>query len=115
MRLHDWNSLPKEQLNPRVSRKVVHLENLTLAQIGLRKHALVPQHSHVHEQVSMVQQGAVKFHVDGREQIVHAGEFLAIPPRAPHSVEALEDSIVVDVFSPVREDWIRGEDSYLRR
>ena len=56
----------------------------------------------------------VKFLIEGREQIVRAGEALAIPPHAPHGVEVLEDAIVVDVFSPAREDWIRGDDAYLR-
>jgi hypothetical protein len=45
---------------------------------------------------------------------VNAGETVAIPPHAPHMVEALEDSVAVDLFSPIREDWIRGDDAYLR-
>ena len=39
---------------------------------------------------------------------------VAIPPNAPHLVEALEDSLATDLFSPIREDWIRGDDAYLR-
>ena len=46
---------------------------------------------------------------------IAAGDSLQIPSNAPHSVEALEDSVAVDLFSPVREDWIRGDDAYLRR
>jgi quercetin dioxygenase-like cupin family protein len=114
MKHHDWNKVQHEQLNAHVGRKVVHLENMTIALIDIRKHAAVPEHHHVHEQVSMVQKGALKFRVDGREQIVREGEFLRIPPHAPHSVEALEDSLVLDIFAPVREDWIRGDDAYLR-
>jgi quercetin dioxygenase-like cupin family protein len=115
MHLYAWNSLPEEPLNPRASRKAVHTANMTVARIELRKDAVVPEHSHPHEQVSMVQKGTLKFRVDGKEQVVRAGEFLAIPPHAPHSVEAVEDSTVLDLFSPAREDWIRGDDSYLRR
>jgi quercetin dioxygenase-like cupin family protein len=69
----------------------------------------------VNEQVSMVESGALKFFIDGREEIVRAGEVLTIPPHAPHAVEVLEDSVVVDVFSPPRDDWKRGDDAYLRR
>jgi quercetin dioxygenase-like cupin family protein len=47
--------------------------------------------------------------------MVRAGEMLHIPSEVPHSVEAVEDSIAVDLFSPRREDWIRGDDAYLRR
>ena len=46
--------------------------------------------------------------------VVRAGESLCIPPNVPHSVESLEDSVAVDIFSPVREDWVRGDDAYLR-
>ena len=47
--------------------------------------------------------------------MLRAGEMLEIPPHVPHSVEALEDSVAVDLFAPVREDWRRGADAYLRK
>lgn len=115
MQLYKWDTVDAEPLNPHLSRKVIHVQNLTIARMELRKGAVVPEHSHVNEQVSMVERGALRFVIGGREQIVRAGECLAIPPREPHVVEALEDSLAVDVFSPPREDWIRGDDSYLRR
>jgi quercetin dioxygenase-like cupin family protein len=55
----------------------------------------------------MVQQGRVKFVLDGTESVVGAGEAVHIPPHLPHSAEALEDTVVIDLFSPPREDWIR--------
>ena len=115
MTLYNWNQLDQEQLNPRVGRKCIHGSNMTIARLHLMKHAFVPEHSHLNEQVSMVEQGALRFLFDGREQIVRAGEVLVIPPNVPHAAEALEDTTVVDVFSPPREDWVRGDDSYLRR
>jgi len=115
MQLYDWNKLDREQLNPRVARKVIHCANMTIARLELQKGAVVPEHSHVHEQVATVERGLLKFLIGGREQIVGAGQSLAIPPHEPHGVEVLEDSVVVDVFSPAREDWIRGDDAYLRR
>jgi quercetin dioxygenase-like cupin family protein len=115
MKLYDWNRLEEELLNPRITRKAVHTAKLTIARLRLQKCATVPEHSHPQEQVSMVEQGALKFHIAGGEQIVRAGEALAIAPDEPHSVEALEDTVVLDVFSPAREDWIRGDDAYLRR
>jgi quercetin dioxygenase-like cupin family protein len=53
--------------------------------------------------------------IGGREKVLTAGEVLRIPPNAPHSAVALEDSVAVDLFSPPREDWIRGDDAYLRK
>src|SRR5579871_3086686 len=115
MELYDWEVLPREQMNPSVSRRVVHSAHMTIARLEMQKGAVVAEHSHVNEQVTMVERGALKFFIEGREQIVRGGEVLTIPPHAPHGVEVLEDSVVVDVFSPPRDDWKRGDDSYLRR
>jgi quercetin dioxygenase-like cupin family protein len=102
-------------MNPRLTRQAIHAERLTIARLELMRGALVPEHKHENEQVTMLEKGRLKFVVDGEELILEAGEALAVPPDAPHWVEALEDSVATDVFSPRREDWIRGEDSYLRR
>ena len=59
-------------------------------------------------------EGRLRFVVDGEEQDVVAGESMFIPGGVPHAVEALEDSLVLDVFAPVRDDWLRGDDAYLR-
>jgi quercetin dioxygenase-like cupin family protein len=48
------------------------------------------------------------------EHIVRAGEILVIPGNLPHSAEALEDTLALDIFAPPRQDWITGDDSYLR-
>jgi quercetin dioxygenase-like cupin family protein len=109
-----WTQVPEEQLNPSVSRQVIHGETMTVARIRLRKGAVVPLHHHLSEQISMIEHGRLRFVVAGEERILGAGESLIIPPNAPHLVEALEDSLATDLFSPIREDWIRGDDAYLR-
>ena len=111
---HNWTQVPEEQLNPSVSRQVIHGETITVARIRLRKGAVVPLHHHVSEQISTIEHGRLRFVVDGEERVLGAGETLTIPSNAPHLVEALEDSLATDVFSPIREDWIRGDDAYLR-
>jgi quercetin dioxygenase-like cupin family protein len=63
----------------------------------------------------MVLEGAIKFELEGREVVIHAGEVLVIPSNLPHSALALEDSSVIEVFSPIRYDWLNGSDSYLRK
>ncbi len=114
MTLYDWDAIEDEQLNPHLRRKAIHTGGLTIARMSLQKHAVVPEHSHIHEQVTMVERGAPKFFIAGREQVVRGGETLAIAPKEPHAVEALEDTVVLDVFTPAREDWITGNDAYLR-
>jgi quercetin dioxygenase-like cupin family protein len=74
----------------------------------------VPQHSHDHEQVSYVLSGTLRFRVSGEEILVRAGEALQIPSWAEHSVDVVEDAEVLDVFSPIRQDWLDGTDTYFR-
>jgi len=114
MQLYNWDSVASEQLNPHIHRKMIHGQNLTVARLELRKGGSVPEHHHINEQVSIVLKGALLFKFPGREQIVRTGESLVIPPHEPHGVDVLEDTLVVDIFSPRREDWIAGDDAYLR-
>jgi quercetin dioxygenase-like cupin family protein len=115
MVVYEWSRVAEEALNPLVSRQMIHTERMTVARLRLRKGALVPEHSHMHEQVTMLIEGQVRFTVGGEVRILSAGELMQIPPHAPHSVEALADSMAIDLFSPVRDDWVRGDDAYLRR
>ena len=115
MHLYNWNEVEKERMNPLFARQVIHCETMTVARVHLSKGCFVPEHSHHNEQVSMVEHGALKFVIAGKEQMLKAGDTLHIPPNVPHSAEAIEDSIAVDLFSPRREDWIRGADAYLRK
>jgi quercetin dioxygenase-like cupin family protein len=111
----NWNELPVEQLNPLLGRQMAHTKTMTVGRIALAKGCRVPEHEHPHEQIANVVAGRLRFVVGGEEQIVEAGSSVLIPSGVPHEVEALEDSIVLDVFSPVREDWLGGDDAYLRR
>jgi quercetin dioxygenase-like cupin family protein len=115
MQVYEWDRVEKEQMSPALVRQVIHGENITVARLFLKKGCAVPEHSHHNEQISMIEKGALKFVIAGGEKVVKAGEVLHIPPHVPHSAEALEDSIAVDLFSPIREDWIRGDDAYLRK
>jgi len=104
-----------EQLNDKLSRQMISGENATISQLLLKKGAAVPRHSHMNEQYSWILSGALKFVFDDREILVGAGEILLIPANVAHSALALEDTVDVDIFAPRREDWIRKDDSYLRK
>jgi len=115
MQLLAWENVRKEILNDKLWRKVVTGEKVMVAQLWLFKDCLVPLHHHESEQISLILQGALKFELEGREQIVRAGEVLVIPSNVPHSALAIEDTIGIDVFSPIRHDWLDGTDHYLRK
>jgi quercetin dioxygenase-like cupin family protein len=110
-----WNDVVTEQINPLMTRQMIHGETITIARLHVLKGAVVPEHHHHNEQITTLEKGRMRFVIEGRELILNAGESLTIPPHVPHSAEVLEDSIATDVFSPPREDWIRGDDAYLRK
>jgi len=114
MKLYKWNEMPEEQVNDLLSRRFISGEQMTMARIFLKKGCLVPTHNHESEQLTTVFTGALKFQLDGKEIVVHGGETLLIPAFMHHSAEALEDTDEVDVFAPIRIDWIEGTDDYLR-
>lgn len=108
--LHRWDEIALDKVTEMVSRKVVSGERQMLAQLYLKRGALVPLHSHPSEQMTFVLQGALRFLVEGEETIVREGEVLHIPAGVPHQTEALEDTFELDMFSPPREDWLESGD-----
>jgi quercetin dioxygenase-like cupin family protein len=109
-----WSSVEVEALNPLLGRQLVVGRNVMLARVLLKKGCIVPEHSHPNEQVTYILEGALKFWIDGKIIVVHAGEVLTIPPNMPHKAEALEDTVDLDIFHPPRADWMSGADAYLR-
>ena len=104
--LYRWDELALEKVTEMISRKIITGEREMLAQIYLKRGALVPIHSHESEQMTYILQGALRFLVGGEEIIVREGEVLHIPSQTPHQAEALEDTFELDVFSPIRQDWL---------
>jgi quercetin dioxygenase-like cupin family protein len=115
--LHRWESMPKEQLNESIGRRMITGDRMMIAHIYLKKGSVVPLHHHENEQITYVLEGALRFKLgaDGAQDVtVRAGEVLTIPPNLPHTAEALEDTLDVDIFDPPRQDWLDGTDAYLR-
>ena len=109
-----WRDEPVEQLSPVIGRRMFHTDGTTVAWITLAKGALVPEHAHPNEQIATVIEGRLRFVVAGEEFVAATGDTVPLAANVPHEVEALEDSVVLDVFAPVRADWLRGDDAYLR-
>lgn len=110
-----WNEVELETLKPDLGRQLVVGQDMMLARVLMKKGCIVPEHSHVNEQLSYILEGALKFTIDGKEIVVNAGEVLCIPPNMPHAAEALEDTVDIDVFNPPRADWLNKTDDYLRK
>ena len=105
-RLHRWDEIALDKVTEMLSQKIVTGEREMIAQTYLKRGALVPIHSHDSEQMTYVLQGALKLLVAGEEVTLREGEVLHITPGVAHQVEALDDTFVLGVFSPVRRDWV---------
>ena len=115
VRLFRWDDLPLEPVTDVIDRKLVTGDRMMMAQVFIKKDAVVPKHSHDNEQLTYILEGALHFWIgeDGSEEVtVNAGEVLHIPSNVPHKAKALVDTLDVDVFSPPRQDWLDGTDSY---
>ena len=114
--LFAWSEVPSEQMSALLSRQIINGERSMLARVQLAKGCVVPKHSHDNEQFTLILAGALRFLIgeEGREVVVRTGEVLHIPSGVPHEAEALEDTDDLDVFTPPRQDWLDGTDSYLR-
>jgi quercetin dioxygenase-like cupin family protein len=108
--VHRWDEIGLVKITEMMSQKIVAGAHQMLAQTYLKQGLLVPMHAHASEQMTYVLQGALRFMVRGEETIVREGEVLHIPAMVPHQAEALEDTFQLDIFSPVRADWLEFAD-----
>jgi len=117
MNVLNWNTVPVEPVTSEISRQVVTGQNEMMARVLLKKGAVVPTHSHVSEQITYILEGALRLWIGSPEEevTVRPGSFVVIPPNVPHRAEALEDTVDVDIFSPIRQDWLDGTDTYFHR
>jgi quercetin dioxygenase-like cupin family protein len=84
----------------------VHGERTMLTTVRFVKGAVVPVHQHLHEQTGYLVSGSLRFFGGEEEFVARPGDSWNIPSGEPHGAEALEETIVIEVFSPIREDYL---------
>jgi unsaturated pyranuronate lyase len=113
----NWNQVELETVNPYMQRRIVTGEHMTVARIYLKKGFLVPLHNHVHEQITQVISGRMRFAFGDDRTLVReygAGDVVVIPANLPHEALCLSDVEEMDMWTPRRDDWLDGSDDYLR-
>jgi len=110
-----WDSIEPEKMTDKLGRQTVFGQNSNLARVTAMAGAVAARHHHVSEEFFWVVSGSARMTFDDREELVKAGEMMVIPPNVPHSIVMLEETVFIDFFAPLREDWLRGEDQYLRK
>lgn len=103
----DWSRIPVEQVAEGIERQMVVGQNVMVCRFRFAPRVVTAQHTHPHEQVTLVVQGRVQFFIEGAEHIVSAGDVLHFPPHNRHGATMLDEEVVlIDIFSPIREDFL---------
>ncbi len=105
--LRNWAAVPVERLGEGIERQMVWGEQLMVCRLRFAPRVVTAVHTHPHEQITMVEQGRVLFFVDGEERVARAGDVLHFPSNLAHGATMLDEEVVlVDIFTPVREDFL---------
>jgi quercetin dioxygenase-like cupin family protein len=103
----DWKTIPVEQISAGIERQMVVGQNIMVCRLKFAPFTVTPEHSHVHEQMTLVMQGKVKFILGSEERIVSAGDVLQFPSNHWHGATMLDEEVVlIDIFTPIREDFL---------
>ena len=87
-------------------RSIVYGEKSSICEFNLKKGAAIPLHAHPHEQSGYLVSGKIRFTIDGEEYLLSQGDSWCILNGVEHKLDVIEDSFVVEVFAPVREEFI---------
>ena len=116
MPFFDINELPKLEIIPGCRTRIPYGKNLMLSYLEMDEGAEVPMHSHPHEQGGILLQGRLRLTIGDETREVQAVALFIIPPNVPHRAEAVGGpAVVLDVFSPVREDYAEMYNKYVPR
>lgn len=103
----DWSKIPAEQTAEGIERQMVVGQNMMMCRFRFAPFVVTAEHTHPHEQMTLVVKGKVKFTISGEEHILQAGDVLHFPPHNRHGATMLDEEVVlIDVFSPIREDFL---------
>ncbi len=111
--VRNWDAVPVERIAEGVERQMVWGERLMVCRLRFAPRVVTAVHTHVHEQMTLVERGRVLFTIDGEQRVVEAGTVLHFPPHVAHGATMLDEEVVlVDIFTPIREDFLAGGGAY---
>ncbi len=85
---------------------LVHGEKTLMTEFRLKKGSILPRHSHPHEQTGYLVSGKIRLHIEGQSYDCKPGDSWCVPGDAEHGADILEDAVAIEVFSPVREEYL---------
>ena len=99
------SEIPQKELAKGIKGRYIHTKTNTIGYVDIEKGAVLPSHSHMHEQTTQVISGKLEMTIDGVTTILEPGVITVIPSNVVHSALALSDCNVMDIFFPAREDY----------
>jgi len=103
----NWSMIKVEHPSPGIKRQMVVGQNVMMVRFTFEPLLVTPEHTHPHEQMTLIIKGRVRFSIEGVETIVSAGDVLHFPPHNRHGATMLDEEVVlIDIFSPIREDFL---------
>ena len=103
-----WDQMEWETVDDLTARKVVHLGRVMCVLFRLSEGSDAPPHSHPHEQLATVLKGRIIAQIGEESKTIGPMDGYRVPPDVPHKVTVLEDALILDCFSPIREDFLGG-------
>ena len=103
--MQNLNDIPSRKLFPGFSFKLVHGAQSTVSFVDIAKGAILPEHQHVHEQVTYLVEGQLDMTIGNEQFSLTPGMVHVIPSNTPHSAVAVTNVKVIDFFSPARDDY----------
>ncbi|HEY0431487.1 MAG TPA: cupin domain-containing protein [Pyrinomonadaceae bacterium] len=103
----DWRHIPVEQLESGIERQMIVGDNLMICRLRFAPKVVTPAHDHPHEQMTIVERGRVLFTIGDEQRIAEPGDVLHFPSGTWHGATMLDEEVIlIDIFSPIREDFL---------
>ena len=105
----NWSNIPIERPSEGIERQMIVGDKIMICRFRFTPFLVTPEHSHPHEQMSIVVSGRVRFFIEGEERIASPGDVLHFPSGCWHGATMMDEEVVlIDIFSPLREDFLNG-------
>jgi quercetin dioxygenase-like cupin family protein len=105
-----WASIPAVRIAEGIERQLFWGDRVMVCRLVIAPHTVTPVHSHPHEQITMVERGRVRYIIEGQERVLEQGDMLHLPSGISHGATMLDEEVVlIDIFSPLREDFLPAE------
>lgn len=104
--LTSFDHINSKEILPGFNARFIHSSNQTISLVHIKKGSILPEHHHPHTQISQVLEGKFELTISGKTKLCETGDIALIDSNEKHSGVAITDCKILDIFNPVREDYL---------